>query len=326
MFPRTTDGVGMRSLAAAVSLAGVAMAVVTALAGCGSAAPVAPSTAGAPVQVVASTNVYGSIAHAVGGDRVAVTSIIHSPDADPHEYESTPADAAAVSRAKLVVVNGGGYDDFATKLLATTSTKPMVVNVVDLSGLQAAPGSTAAPDAPEFNEHVWYSLPTAKLLAAQLATDLGTSDPADTATFSRNAAAFTTRVDGLISKVAAIKAAHAGEKVAVTEPVPLYLLQDAGLVNATPATFSAAAEEGTDPSAAVLNETLRLFTGRQVKALLPNAQTESPSTRQVEQAAAAAGIAQVPVTETLPTGVDDYVTWQDGQISALADALNRAPA
>src|SRR5690349_19255752 len=81
-------------LAAAAGLAAV-------LAGCGSggsaAAPTAvpaPAPTAAPaVRVVASTNVYGSIVSAVGGDRVAVTSIIRNPDADPHEYESTPADA-----------------------------------------------------------------------------------------------------------------------------------------------------------------------------------------------------------------------------------------
>ena len=328
MFHHAVPRVGTRGVATAVSLAACAIA----LAGCGSsapapgpsAAPTSGATQAAPVAVVATTDVYGSIVRAVGGDRVTVTSIIHTPDADPHEYESTPADAAAVGRAALMVVNGGGYDDFATKLLDTAATRPTVVNVVDLSGLQAAaPPSAAGGDAPEFNEHVWYSLPTVKKLADQLARDLGTADPADAALFTRNAAGFTAQVDGLIAKLTAIKAAHAGDEVAVTEPVPLYLVQDAGLVNATPVKFSEAAEEGTDPPAAVLQETLALFTGKQVKALLPNAQTENSSTRQVEAAAAAAGIARVPVTETLPSGVDDYVRWQDGQISALGDALNK---
>ena len=322
MFHHAVPPVGTRGVAAVVSLA-----CAIALAGCGSSTPTPapPGGAAAPVAVVATTDVYGSIVRAVGGDRVTVTSIIHSPDADPHEYESTPADAAAVGRAALVVVNGGGYDDFATKLLTTAATRPAVVNVVDLSGLQApAPPSGAGGEAPEFNEHVWYSLPTVKKLADQLARDLGTADPADAATFTRNAAGFTAQVDGLIAKLTAIKAAHAGDEVAVTEPVPLYLVQDAGLVNATPVKFSEAAEEGTDPPAAVLQETLALFTGKRVKALMPNAQTEGSATRQVEAAAAAAGIAQVPVTETLPAGVDDYVRWQDGQISALGDALNNA--
>jgi zinc/manganese transport system substrate-binding protein len=292
-------------------------------AGCGSAPATAPgpapSTGAGLVRVVASTNVYGSIAKAVGRDRVTVKSIIDSPDADPHEYEAGPADAVAVGDAAIMIVNGGGYDDFAGKLAEASSTRAQVVDVVALSGLET-------PGRQEFNEHVWYSLPTVEKLVDRLAADLAATDPAGAAAYTANATAFKGRVDGLIAEVDAIKAAHAGDEVAITEPVPLYLVQAAGLANATPPAFSEAVEEGSDPSAAVLNDTLGLFTGKRVKALLTNAQTESGSTRQVEQAATAAGIPVVAVTETLPTGVDDYVAWQAGQIDQLAAALGRAAA
>jgi zinc/manganese transport system substrate-binding protein len=302
---------------------GALVALGLLVAGCGSApAPAAapsaaPSAAATPVRIVASTNVYGSIASAVGGDRVTVKSIIDSPDADPHEYEAGAADAAAVGAAAIMIVNGGGYDDFAGKLVEASSATPHVIDVVGLSGLQT-------PGEQEFNEHVWYSLPTVEKLADRLATDLAAADPAGAATYTANAAAFTGRVDGLIAKVDAIKAAHTGDKVAITEPVPLYLVQAAGLQNATPPAFSEAVEEGSDPPAAVLNDTLALFTARTVTALLANAQAESGSTRQVEQAATGAGIPVVAVTETLPAGVDDYVAWQGGQIDQLAAALGRA--
>lgn len=301
----------------------VTVALVAALTGCGSSAPsgapATPAPAAPAVRVVASTDVYGSIVKAVGGERVAVTSIIDRPDADPHEYEATPADAAAVNGAALVVVNGGGYDDFATRLVDAAPAKPTVLDVVDLSGLQAGGG-------PEFNEHVWYSLPTVGKLADRLAADLGAADPPGAAAYTANAAAFKGRVDGLTGRVAAIKAAHAGAEVAITEPVPLYLVQAAGLTNATPEEFSEAVEEGTDPPAAVLDGTLRLFSARQVKALVANAQTESAATKQVERAATDAGVPVVPVTETLPAGTDDYVAWQGRQIDALAAALDRAAA
>ena len=304
---------------------GALVALGVLVAGCGSApAPeagpsTAPSAAGVPVRVVASTNVYGSIASAVGGDRVTVKSIIDSPDADPHEYEASPADAAAVGGAAVMIVNGGGYDDFAGKLVEASSARPRMIDVVELSGLRG-------PGDQEFDEHVWYSLPTVEKLADRLLSDLSAADPAGAATYTANAAAFKGRVDGLIAKTDAIKAAHTGAKVAVTEPVPLYLVQDAGLQDVTPEEFSEAVEEGTDPSAAVLNDTLALFTGKAVTALLANAQTESGSTRQVEQAAAGAGIPVVAVTETMPAGVDDYVTWQEGQIDQLTAALNRTAA
>ncbi len=52
------------------------------------------------------------------------TSILNDPNADPHEFESSPADAALAADAKLVIVNGLGYDDFMQKLLGASRTSP----------------------------------------------------------------------------------------------------------------------------------------------------------------------------------------------------------
>src|SRR4051794_34327150 len=192
------------------------LAVLTlGLTACGADSGTGPTTPvdDAHVQVVASTDVYGSIAEAVGGDHVAVTSIIDDPAKDPHEYETTPADALAVGKAAIVIVNGGGYDDFATRLVETAATKPVTLDVAQLSGLVAA-----TPAGEEFNEHVWYDLPTVKKLADRLAVELGKADPADAAVFTANAAAFGTKIDGLTAKLTAIKATHDGRPIAVTEP------------------------------------------------------------------------------------------------------------
>jgi zinc/manganese transport system substrate-binding protein len=189
---------------------------------------------------------------------------------------------------------------------------------VALSGLEP-PGAESA----EFNEHVWYSLPTVQKLAGQLATDLGATDPADAARYTANAQAFAGRIDGLVADTAAIAAAHSGTRVAITEPVPGYLVAAAGLVVATPPAFSAAVEEGTDPPASVVTANLATFSGPdKVTALVENAQTEGPTTTQAEQAAAANGVPVVKVTETLPAGVIDYVTWMNRQVDALAAALD----
>ena len=287
--------------------AGAALVAVLMVAACGSASPppAGPS-------VVASTDVYGAVASAVGGDTVQVTSLIRSADADPHEYEPTPADTLAVSRATVFVANGGGYDDFATKLYDAASNKPVSVVVTALSGLET--------DAPDFNEHVWYDLPTIKKLADYLATSLGAADQPNANRYLDNAKKFDAQVDGLMAKVAAIKAKHAGVKVAITEPVPGYLLDAAGLVVVTPPEFSEAVEEGTDPPAAVVTANNATFT--EAKVLVENAQTTGPITTQAEQAAAANRVPVVKVTETLPEGVTDYVVWMNGQVDALAAALD----
>jgi zinc/manganese transport system substrate-binding protein len=300
----------------ALGAAALAVAVTVALGACGSTPAGSSSSDGAKPAVVTSTDVYAAVARAVGGDLITVRPLIHGSQADPHSYESTPADAAAVAGAAVVVANGGGYDDFVPQLVEASGGQPTVIDVVALSGLQT-PGATA------FNEHVWYSLPTVQKLAGQLATDLGTADPAGAATFTANALAFSGRVDGLIGDTAAIGAANDGVRVAVTEPVPGYLLRAAGLVDATPPAFTEAVEEDTDPPAAALAAALALFGPPQpVAALVLNAQTTTPTTDQVRAAAQTGGVPVVEVTETLPPGATDYVDWMGGQIDALAAALN----
>src|SRR5437867_10273245 len=73
---------------------------------------------GGKPKVVAAENFWGSIAAQLGGDRVEVTVIIDNPNADPHDYEPTTADARSMATATLVIVNGVGYDPWADRLLA----------------------------------------------------------------------------------------------------------------------------------------------------------------------------------------------------------------
>lgn len=159
-------------------------------------------------------------------------------------------------------------------------------------------------------------------LAGKIADALATIDPVGADSYRANAGTFVQGVNDLQAKVADVKAAHAGAAVAITEPVPLYLLQAAGLENKTPDEFSEAIEEGTDVSPLAMKETLDLFNDKQVSALVYNAQTSGPATEQLLQAAQAGGIPVVPVTETLPDE-KDYHSWMADNISAIAAALDK---
>src|SRR4051812_39856134 len=97
--------------------AAMAAGSVLVLSGC--ASPAADGTDGG-IQVVASTNVYAQIAEEVGAGAVDVTPIIHSAAQDPHSYEPSARDQLAVSRADLVIENGGGYDAFMDALVEAT--------------------------------------------------------------------------------------------------------------------------------------------------------------------------------------------------------------
>ena len=280
------------------------------LGACGSSSDAAES---GPVSVVASTNVYGDIARQIGGGEVRVTSFISDPAQDPHSFEAGTRARLTLSKAGVVIENGGGYDDFMDTLLKGAGTGAEVLNAVEISGKKA-------PGGEELNEHVWYDFPTVAKVADRISAALAKADPDDAAAFGKQAAAFKAELAPLEAKEAQIKKEHGGEGVAITEPVPLYMIEASGLVNKTPAAFSQAIEEGDDVSPRILQESLALFSGKQVRALVYNAQTSGPQTEKAEAAAKAAGVPVVPVTETLPKG-KDYLGWMTANVDALASAL-----
>ncbi len=295
----------------------VALAATLLVAACGGGD--APVRTDGRIAVVASTDVYGSIVSAVGGDRVAVTSIIDNPTTDPASYDSTPRDAIAISRARLVVGNGGGYDDFVFRLAKAAGGDRTVLNVSEQSGLADSPAGE------EFNEHVWFDLDAMQRLGTQIAADLSAVDPAGTEAYQAGAARFSAAVQTLRGEVADLSTEFSGARVASTEPLPLYLVEQAGLVNATPLEFMAASEEGNDAPAAVVQRTLELVAGPDpVRALLLNTQTQTPATDRLRAAAQRAGVPEVQVFETLGDRAGDYVSWMDQQIDDLGTALRQS--
>ena len=303
----------MRPVSRTAVSAIVAAGALIALSACSSSGGTAPGPSGT-ISVVASTNVWGDLARSVGGTAVDVTSIINDPTADPHSYEANAQTELAIAKAAVVIENGGGYDDFAATMVKASGTRATVLDAVSLSGKQ--------PVAGQLNEHVWYDFSSVDKVVTAIAAALTTADPARADQFSANAAALTAQVAGLQQQLAAVKAAHAGAGVAITEPVPVYLLDGAGLVDKTPAAFSAAVEAQTDVPPAVMQSTLALLARHEVAALVYNEQAVGPQTTTVLDAARRAGVPVVPVTETLPPG-KTYVTWMSSTIAALASALGK---
>jgi zinc/manganese transport system substrate-binding protein len=280
------------------------------LAGCGGGSNGATDSAG--ISVVASTNVYASITQAIGGDFVSATSFIESPDQDPHSYEASGRDILAVSKADLVIENGGGYDDFMDTLLDSATGDARVLNVVDQSGLPS--------DVSGFNEHVWYNLPVIQKTADAIANELSTIEPSHADDFKANASAFDRDLQALIDREAELRPQLRGKPVAVTEPVPGYMLDALGLKNVTPVAFTEAVEEGNDVAVSVLAQTLDLAKKHRIDALVYNEQTTGAVTDQFQDAAKGAGIPVVGVTETLPAG-DDYITWMRDNLDRIAGAV-----
>lgn len=276
-------------------------AVLLSLAACGG------TNASGKVQVVASTNVYGDLVRQIGGPHVSVTSILSKPNADPHLFEPGTVSGLAVAQARLVVQNGLGYDDFIVKLeRAAPSSRRRVLVVADV----IRHGS---------NPHLWYDLPQIPKVAAAIARALGTADPPHAASYRDAARRFSTSLRPVL---AALRALPRGAPVAETEPVPGYLIAAAGLRNLAPGSFTRQIEQGNEPSAAGLSAMESLLVHHEVKALLYNEQAVSPITARLAALATSEGVGVVPITETLPSGLD-YQAWQLRQIVSLRRTLAR---
>jgi zinc/manganese transport system substrate-binding protein len=290
-------------------------AAALALAGCSAEASGAtdPAKTGT-IDVVASTDVWGSVASSIGGDHVKVTSIIDDPDKDPHEYQADARNQLAISKANVVVSNGAGYDDFVSTMVKASKQHPEVLVAADISGYDQHPSDG------DFNEHLWYDFPTVQKVAGRLADAFAKADPHDASDFQSNAKAFDAKLTELETTEAQLKTEHAGTAVTITEPVPLYMLDAIGLKNVTPAKFSEAIENDTDVAPTVLKQTLDLYSSGQVKLLAYNAQTTGAQTQAVLNAAKANGVAVVPVTETLPSG-KNYIEWMTANLDAIGKAL-----
>lgn len=327
----------MTSIRRSLPVLGLAAASAFVLAGCATGTAAGDDSG---VAIVASTNVYGQIAEEIGGDRVQVTSIVTNESQDPHSFEPSARDQLTISKADLVIENGGGYDAFVDALIESSGSEAHVVTAVEYSHdwpengghdeEQSAEGEGEdhAHDHDEhghdhvegFNEHVWYDPHTVVHVAEAIAAELTELDPDGADTFAANTEAFAAEIEGLEASLAELDAAHSGAQVFATEPVPGYLLAAAGLEDVTPEAFSEAVEEGQDVPPATLLESLDLLDGGDVSIVITNTQTAGAETAQILDDAEARGIPTLAFTETLPEG-QTYISWMQANIEALNAAL-----
>jgi zinc/manganese transport system substrate-binding protein len=302
--------VRVRRFPPATRVGALLAAAALALTGCASSGRPAPRDG--RLQVVAAENAWGSIAAQLGGDRVRVTSIVVSPDADPHDYEPTPRDARTMATANYVVVNGVGYDPWATKLAkATSGDGRTVLTVGDLVGARNGD-----------NPHRWYSPEDVRRVVGRISADYSRLDPAHADYFVQQRQRFEGQdLRGYSTLIADIKARHHGTPVGASESIFAPLAADLGLDLVTPASFLSAISEGSDPSARDKATIDAQIHDRKIKLYVYNSQNATPDVQRQVAEARQAGIPVATITETLTPATASFQAWQTRQLQALAAAL-----
>lgn len=310
--------------------------------------------------VYATTNVWGSVAKAIGGDKVNVIVGVDDLSQDPHDYQATATDKLNITKSAVMLVNGGGYDDWGMSLAESVSHKPVVINAVALSGL--SPNTDNAADEPasehqhdtqheiknadpqpsdhphvlsegpsevhsevhshshgDFNEHVFFSLDTARKVAEAVNKQLAATSPANQAIYAKNTQQFIQQIDAL-----KVKAQQIGQRKAITafatEPVIGYLLADMGIKDVTPKAYAVQSETDAGVSVKVLNDSKSLLSNKQVGLLVVNAQTEDATSKQLITLAKASTVPVVAVYETFPDGVTSYTQFIEKTLDDFAAA------
>jgi zinc/manganese transport system substrate-binding protein len=281
------------------------------LAGCGSQGA-AVSGAGTRLRVISAENFWGSIAAQLGGDRVEVTDIITNPAADPHAYEPTSEDARTLAAAQMAIVNGIGYDSWASKLLAANpSSGRTVLTVGDLLGLKEGD-----------NPHQWYSPASVQKVIEQITDDYKQADPGHASYFDARQHRFETvglaRYHNLISQ---IRSRYAGTPVGASESIFAALAPALGLRLLTPTGFLDAISEGTEPTPADKTTTDSQIADRKIAVWIYNSQNATPDVQRLNDAARAAGIPIATVTETLTPEGAGFQAWQSRELEGLRAAL-----
>ena len=297
-------------LSRTVSAILVSLAVVGA---CQDPGPSGRSPAASATKVVTTTTVFADIVQSVGGDRVAVSSIIPA-GVGPEDFEPKPDDAKLLNGAALVVSNGVGLDDFLDDLLASGSAgaTPRLV---------LGEGIPALADDGEANPHFWLdpSLVTQHYVP-KIAAKLAEIDPAGKATFDSNAAAYATELAALDSELMATVAElpQANRKLVTFHDAFPYFAQRygfelVGVILENP---------GQEPTAAELAALVEKVKAAQVKAVFSEAQFSPELALTLADEAGITTVVTTLYTDALgPAPADSYLGMMRWNMDQIVPAL-----
>ncbi|RJF70502.1 metal ABC transporter substrate-binding protein [Rhodopseudomonas palustris] len=167
-------------------------------------AALVPARAQERIGVVASFSILGDFVRSVGGERVAVTTLV-GPTGDVHVYTPSPRDAKQIADARLVVVNGLGLEGWLPRLVQSSGGKATIVTVT--KGIKTRDADKdGEPHGHDHGDehtdpHAWQSVPNAKIYVANIRDALIAADPAGEASYKANAAAYLAKLDALDREV-----------------------------------------------------------------------------------------------------------------------------
>ncbi|WP_198026470.1 zinc ABC transporter substrate-binding protein [Bradyrhizobium sp. ARR65] len=265
------------------------------------------------IVVVAAENFYGDVAQQIGGDTVSVTSVLSSPDQDPHLFETSPSVVRGLAAAQVVIENGAQYDPWMDGLLKA-APKPgrVVIMAADLMHKKAGD-----------NPHLWYDPATMPALAKAVAAAFTAADPAHSDRYDAQLNSFLASLRPMNDKIATIRNKYAGLPVTATEPVFGYMAAALRLTMLNQR-FQLAVMNNTEPSASDVGAFERDLERHNARIMFYNKQASDRVVQHMVDLAHKSNVPVVGVTETTPPGLS-YQDWMLTQLEATEKALAGNP-
>jgi zinc/manganese transport system substrate-binding protein len=281
-----------------------------------------------PIQVATSTNVWGSVVEILGAEWVEVTAIIDDPLQDPHSYEASARDQLTLSEAELVIANGGGYDEFVGQLLAALDGERIFLELVEGEhthlGEEVHSEETEEEHSDEHdhgNEHIWYDIHAVEEASEMIVEAITELRPESFDRVNQNFDFFMAELENLEIRLEALREKALGLGFIATEGVGNLLLDEAGFINQTPEALADAIEEEREVPAAALKQAQDLISGKVVSLVVVNEQQLDQVSDLLVEAANAAGVPVVELSELISEPGMDYLDWMASILDQLQEAV-----
>jgi zinc/manganese transport system substrate-binding protein len=287
-----------------------------------------------PIQVATSTNVWASVVEILGAEWVEVTAIIDDPLQDPHSYEASARDQLTLSEAELVIANGGGYDEFVGQLLASLDGERIFLELVegehshlgeeDHSDEHADEDHADEDHSDEHdhgNEHIWYDIHAVEEASEMIVEAITELRPESFDRVNQNFDFFMAELENLEIRLEALREKALGLGFIATEGVGNLLLEEAGFINQTPEALADAIEEEREVPAAALKQAQDLISGKVVSLVVVNEQQLDQVSDLLVEAANAAGVPVVELSELISEPGMDYLDWMASILDQLQEAV-----
>lgn len=190
-------------------------------------------SAGDRLPVVASFSILGDLVAAVGGERIALTTLV-GPDGDAHVYQARPADGRALAAARLVLVNGLGFEGWMSRLVRSSGTRATVIeasNGIDRIAAARQQGHGHGHSHGGFDPHAWQSVTAVKRYVTNIRDALIAAAPPERARFEEAATAYLARLDALDAEIRTMIASipEADRRIVTTHDAFAYFQRDYGV-------------------------------------------------------------------------------------------------